>query len=162
MKSVLEWGSIVRILIIEDDKNKSSQIIERLKNQYSNLTFSEKRSFQQGVKSLRNSSFDLLLLDMTLPTFDIDTNSGGGKIRNFAGMEILEEMLQRDIILKTIIITQYESFGEEQVTISQMRRILKQKYNKNFIEIIYYSSSSKSWFESLTKLVGELNESTDS
>ncbi|CYU70351.1 Uncharacterised protein [Streptococcus suis] len=99
---------------------------------------------------------------MTLPTFDIDTNSGGGKIRNFAGMEILEEMLQRDIILKTIIITQYESFGEEQVTISQMRRILKQKYNKNFIEIIYYSSSSKSWFESLTKLVGELNESTDS
>ena len=99
---------------------------------------------------------------MTLPTFDIDTNSGGGKIRNFAGMEILEEMLQRDIILKTIIITQYESFGEEQVTISQMRRILKQKYNKNFIEIIYYSSSSKSWFENLTKLVGELNESTDS
>jgi len=99
---------------------------------------------------------------MTLPTFDIDTNSGGGKIRNFAGMEILEEMLQREIILKTIIITQYESFGEEQITISQMRKILKEKYHKNFIEIIYYSSSSKSWFENLTKLVGELNESTDS
>ena len=102
MKSVLEWGSIVRILIIEDDKNKSSQVIERLNSQYSNLTFSEKRSFQQGVKSLRNSSFDLLLLDMTLPTFDIDTNSGGGKIRNFAGMEILEEMLQREINLQSL------------------------------------------------------------
>jgi response regulator len=152
----------VKILIIEDDKNKSSQVIERLNSQYSNLTFSEKRSFQQGVKSLRNSSFDLLLLDMTLPTFDIDTNSGGGKIRNFAGREILEEMLQREINLKTIIITQYESFGEEQITISQMRNILKEKYHKNFIEIIYYSSSSKSWFENLTKLVGELNESTDS
>ena len=99
---------------------------------------------------------------MTLPTFDIDTNSGGGKIRNFAGREILEEMLQREINLKTIIITQYESFGEEQITISQMRNILKEKYHKNFIEIIYYSSSSKSWFENLTKLVGELNESTDS
>ena len=152
----------MKILIIEDDKNKSSQVIERLNSQYSNLTFSEKRSFQQGVKSLRNSSFDLLLLDMTLPTFDIDTNSGGGKIRNFAGREILEEMLQREINLKTIIITQYESFGEEQITISQMRTILKEKYHKNFIEIIYYSSSSKSWFENLTKLVGELNESTDS
>ncbi|RSJ64935.1 hypothetical protein D8803_05285 [Streptococcus oralis] len=152
----------MKILIIEDDKNKSSQVIERLNSQYSNLTFSEKRSFQQGVKSLRNSSFDLLLLDMTLPTFDIDTNSGGGKIRNFAGREILEEMLQREINLKTIIITQYESFGEEQITISQMRNILKEKYHKNFIEIIYYSSSSKSWFENLTKLVGELNESTDS
>lgn len=162
MKLVLTWGSIVKILIIEDDKNKSSQVIERLNSQYSNLTFSEKRSFQQGVKSLRNSSFDLLLLDMTLPTFDIDTNSGGGKIRNFAGREILEEMLQREINLKTIIITQYESFGEEQITISQMRNILKEKYHKNFIEIIYYSSSSKSWFENLTKLVGELNESTDS
>ena len=152
----------MKILIIEDDKNKSSQVIERLNSQYSNLTFSEKRSFQQGVKSLRNSSFDLLLLDMTLPTFDIDTNSGGGKIRNFAGREILEEMLQREINLKTIIITQYESFGEEQITISQMRNILKEKYHKNFIEIIYYISSSKSWFENLTKLVGELNESTDS
>ena len=152
----------MKILIIEDDKNKSYQVIERLNSQYSNLTFSEKRSFQQGVKSLRNSSFDLLLLDMTLPTFDIDTNSGGGKIRNFAGREILEEMLQREINLKTIIITQYESFGEEQITISQMRNILKEKYHKNFIEIIYYSSSSKSWFENLTKLVGELNESTDS
>ena len=43
-----------------------------------------------------------------------------------------------------------------------MRTILKEKYHKNFIEIIYYSSSSKSWFENLTKLVGELNESTDS
>lgn len=143
MKSVLEWGTIVRILIIEDDKNKSSQIIERLKNQYSNLTFSEKRSFQQGVKSLRNSCFDLLLLDMTLPTFDIDTNSGGGKIRNFAGMDILEEMLQREIILKTIIITQYESFGEEQITISQMRKILKENIIKILLRLYIIARPQK-------------------
>jgi len=80
----------VKILIIEDDKNKSTQIIERLSSYFTDIDFTVKRSFQQGVKTLRSSSFDVLLLDMTLPTFDIDINSSGGKIRNFAGMDILD------------------------------------------------------------------------
>ena len=96
---------------------------------------------------------------MTLPTFDIDINSSGGKIRNFAGMDILDVMQRRQIVLKTIVITQYESFGEELVTISQMKDILRERYNKNFVDIIYYSSSSKSWFDSLKKLLGDLYES---
>ena len=149
----------MKILIIEDDKNKSTQIIERLSSYFTDIDFTVKRSFQQGVKTLRSSSFDVLLLDMTLPTFDIDINSSGGKIRNFAAMDILDVMQQRQIGLKTIVITQYESFGEELVTISQMKDILKDRYNKNFVDIIYYSSSSKSWFESLKKLLGDLYES---
>jgi response regulator len=149
----------VKILIIEDDKNKRNQIIERLSGYFPDLEFIVKSSFQQGVKTLRSSSFDILLLDMTLPTFDIDINSSGGKIRNFAGMDILDVMQQRKIVLKTIVITQYESFGEELVTISQMKDILRERYNKNFVDIIYYSSSSKSWFESLKKLLGDQYES---
>ena len=65
----------MKILIIEDDKNKSTQIIERLSSYFTDIDFTVKRSFQQGVKTLRSSSFDVLLLDMTLPTFDIDINS---------------------------------------------------------------------------------------
>ena len=149
----------MKILMIADDKNKSTQIIERLSSYFTDIDFTVKRSFQQGVKTLRSSSFDVLLLDMTLPTFDIDINSSGGKIRNFAGMDILDVMQQRQIVLKTIVITQYESFGEELVTISQMKDILRDRYNKNFVDIIYYSSSSKSWFESLKKLLGDLYES---
>ena len=71
-------------------------------------------------------------------------------------MDILDVMQQRQIGLKTIVITQYESFGEELVTISQMKDILKDRYNKNFVDIIYYSSSSKSWFESLKKLLAKV------
>ena len=85
----------MKILIIEDDKNKRNQIIERLSGYFPDLEFIVKSSFQQGVKTLRSSSFDILLLDMTLPTFDIDINSSGGKIRNFAGMDILDVMQQR-------------------------------------------------------------------
>ena len=40
-----------------------------------------------------------------------------------------------------------------------MKDILRERYNKNFVDIIYYSSSSKSWFESLKKLLGDLYES---
>ena len=101
----------MKLLLIEDDNNKSKQIINSIREVYlNNANISEAHSFQKGMKKIRTENYDCLLLDMTLPTYDIDTNHSGGTTKKFGGMEILEEMKMRDLYLKTIIITQHEDF----------------------------------------------------
>lgn len=151
----------VKILIIEDDNNKNKQIISLMEEAYAeNITITEAHSFQKGVKEIRTSQFDYLLLDMTLPAFDIDTNHIGGKIRKFAGIDILMEMKRRKINLKTIIVTQFDSFGdgESLITIKELRKQLNSRFKENFKEIIYYNSSLTTWRDELIIVIENLEK----
>lgn len=144
------------LLLIEDDNNKSKQIINAIREVYSTkFNISEAHSFQKGMKKIRTENYDCLLLDMTLPTYDIDTNHSGGETKKFGGIEILEEMKIRDIHLKTIIITQFDTFGEGKnlITIKELRKDLKRDYSENFEEIIYYNSSLTTWRDRLIKIL---------
>ena len=62
----------MNLLLIEDDNNKSKQIINSIQEAYfNNVNISEAHSFQKGMKKIRTENYNCLLLDMTLPTYDI-------------------------------------------------------------------------------------------
>ena len=69
----------MRILLVEDDEHKMNDIIAYLNTINNNIEVSTARSVESGVQSAVDNPYDLILLDMTIPNFDITEKSDGGK-----------------------------------------------------------------------------------
>ena len=146
---------MLKILLVEDDEDKREQLIKFISDQ--NLgSLTEVRSFQSGLKKIKTYSYDLILLDMTMPTFDISATENGGRSQPFGGELLLFEMQRRQIHSKVIVITQFDLFGEgeDEINLRDLDIRLSAQFSNNYIGVVQYSISYTSWKE---KLIEKLN-----
>jgi len=149
----------MNILIIEDDVNKSKQIADfMLSKQLGDIEIA--KSYQGGLKAILTGRYDLIILDMSLPTFDIKGRETGGPYRSYAGEEILSEMERKNIFCDVIVITQYENFGEgkDYMTLEQLRERLKKNYLQNYRSTIFYSAAEANWKEELDRTLSTIGQ----
>ena len=146
----------MKILLVEDDSNKMSSIRAELHRVRPDAMVVGARSYQSGMKQLMHESFDFVLLDMSLPTFDIRPGEDGFQVDAFAGREILTEMERKGVRASTAVITMFETFGEggDLMTLEELDKELAQKFPSVYRGAIYYNSSEINWKESLSKFLG--------
>src|ERR1700679_1713555 len=99
------------ILLVEDDEHKRTQVLEFLQRTWANMTVDTAASFQAGMRLLKDRQFTFVILDMTLPNYDIGPEEDGGELRQLGGQEFLRRMKRGQLLIPTVILTQYESFG---------------------------------------------------
>ena len=147
----------MRILIIEDDNDKMQRIAKEIRAILKGVQLTEARSYQSGIHNIMTDKFDFLLLDMSLPVFDISSEEDGFKVDAFSGRNILAEMSRKEVFVPTAIITMFETFGEgaDLMTLQELDKDLKEKYPAVYRGAIYYNSSEINWKESLKKLFEE-------
>lgn len=147
----------MKILIIEDDINKMRRIANEISEIRKDIQLTEARSYQSGLRHLMSNQFDFLLLDMSLPIFDISAEEDGFQVDPFSGRNILEEMHRKNVLVPTAVITMFETFGEgaDLMTLEELDKELAEKYPAIYRGAIYYNSSEINWKESLKKLFGE-------
>lgn len=145
-------------LLIEDDKYKSLEIEKTLKDVYPSLQITVKDSYSSGVKESLLSKYDFILLDMSMPTFDISVKEKGGRPRNFAGKEIMIQMHRRRISTPVIVITQFENFGEgvERTTLRHLEEQLNALNPDIFKGIVFYSIIEKNWQIELVTMINAI------
>ena len=103
----------MKIYIIEDNLVKVEKIKSFLNDEMpTSSKVSFYYSFNSGLKAIKEAPPDLILLDMTLPTFDRRPNVREGRSRPLGGYDIMRKMKLFNINSKVIVITQLESFGE--------------------------------------------------
>src|SRR5690349_16359984 len=102
----------MRILIIEDDPIKLNALKSFVSDFSDKIYIDAKVSYQSGLYVLLKERYDLVLLDMQLPNYDIKSGEDGYKPRPVAGRDILRELKRKGIQTKVLIVTQYEGFGE--------------------------------------------------
>lgn len=138
------------ILLIEDDEDKREQIITFI-NKKVPANLNEVRSFQSGLKAIKSKNYDLILLDMSMPTFDINSSENGGRAQPFGGELLLFEMIRRNITSKVIVITQFDLFGdgEEEISLRDLDARLQKQFSNIYIGSVQYSISYTSWKEVL-------------
>lgn len=148
----------MKVLIIEDDKNKINQVTLTLKDRFPTFLIEQKFSFQSGLKAVLLKEHDLILLDMSMPNFDITQTDDGGRPKAFAGKEILRQMKRRSIKIPVIVITQFEKFGEisNRTSVEELTEQLSTNYSINFKGIVYYNPAEKKWADDLIKLVDKV------
>lgn len=95
----------MKIFIVEDSKEKYKEIIDML-DEVGGFSCELAEEYVQAREKIRNSAFDVMILDMTLPRAN-DTR----KFRPHAGKELMFDMLDEEIMLPTIVLTGYLDFG---------------------------------------------------
>lgn len=147
----------MKILLVEDDEEKREQINHFLQHEFG-ADMVEARSRQSGVNALLREQFDLIILDMTMPTYDVTPTEDGGRPQAYAGRDILQQMDRRGITTKTIIVTQFDRFGqaEDEITIQVLDAQLEAAFPDTYVGAVYYNVGYAGWREALSLMVRQL------
>lgn len=151
----------MRVLLAEDDDEKATRIGEYVTSTFPRHSLDTARSVDSALRSLvtaqASSPFDLLLLDMTMPTFDVSTfEPGGGETENFAGRQLLAQMKLRRISVPTIVVTMYDGIAD--VSLSVLSAELKRDFPAVYLGLVYYSQSQEGWKNSLKTLMESVEQ----
>lgn len=139
-----------KILLIEDDENKRNDIFEFLNENYPDQETDLALSFNAGVRRAMKGSYGLMLVDMTLPKFDKDKGSNERTLHN-GGELLIGYLMDLGISIKSIVITQYDNFGEE--TLETIDARLKADCRETYMGAVKYNSSEDGWKYELTKYI---------
>ncbi|PZQ86410.1 MAG: response regulator [Leifsonia xyli] len=112
------------ILLVEDEAPKRQHIEKLLGELTPHATLFFARSVNSALDILEANEINLVVLDMSLPTFDVGERERGGRPQGFGGTEVLRHMAMAEIIRPTVVITGYEGFvreGGSTVDLAQLR-----------------------------------------
>jgi len=145
----------MKLILIEDDQHKAKQILNFIRESYTEASIELKKSYQSGLKELLTQNFDLVLLDMQLPNFDIKPGEDGYKFRKLAGIDILRELTRKKKKCKIVVITQFETFGEGEfyIDLANLKQMLKSEFSSMYIDTIFYSPDNSLWQKELLEII---------
>ncbi|OZC37707.1 hypothetical protein B9Q17_14275 [Marinobacter vinifirmus] len=146
----------MKIYIIEDNLVKVEKIKSFLNDEMpTSSKVSFYYSFNSGLKAIKEAPPDLILLDMTLPTFDRRPNVREGRSRPLGGYDIMRKMKLFNINSKVIVITQLESFGEgsEKVGFEELTDQCWEEFPDFFLGSVYFDQSGSAWTANLRHIL---------
>ncbi len=146
----------MRVLIVEDTEAKMKVIEECIKTIRNDWEFTEARSYSDGIQKIYERGWNLILLDMSLPTYTISHTESGGTKKPVAGKEIMKRMLSREIYIPVIIITQFDTFGDNQISLESLTREFENDYTKIWKGTISYDKPG--WQDNLYGLIYEMGK----
>jgi CheY-like chemotaxis protein len=145
-----------RILLIEDYEEKANNILAFLKSEFPDFQVDHRTSYNSAQEEIfeHGSEYALILLDMSMSTYDLNTDVSGGLPEPAAGQYILEGMFLRQITTPVIIVTMYNVFGRKQLDAFDIE--LKENYPQNYKSYIYYSSQKNDWKNELKNQIKKI------
>jgi CheY-like chemotaxis protein len=147
-----------KILFIEDNLIKLEAVLNVLNSNIPNAVIITKDSFRSGLKELMDNSFDILLLDMSLPTWDREGVKKQEGFERFGGETIMREMKRKSKLTPTVVITMFSEFGigKSFIDLVDLDRHLKSEFKEFYKGFVKYSSSERKWEDELKTVLGDL------
>jgi CheY-like chemotaxis protein len=150
----------VKILLVEDEDPKLAGIQRFLKDFGAGVDLDTARSVKAGMNRLRARLPDVLILDMSLPTFDITAIEPGGRPQGFGGIEIIRYLDSLDARVFTIVVSAYEAFAKDGKTIDL--RALEVELTRDFPDIVkgvvYFNPLDVDWSVDLRALLDQAGD----
>lgn len=145
-----------RILLVEDYEEKANNILAFLKQEFTDYEVIQRTSYNSAQEEIfeHGGDYSLILLDMSMSTYDLSTDASGGLPEPSAGQYILEGMFLRQIMTPVIIVTMYNVFGRKQLDAFDID--LKKDYPQNYRSYVFYSSQRNDWKIHLKKQIKEI------
>ncbi len=139
-----------RILIVEDNEKKIEKLRDFLNEDFPEVLVEEKRSYNSALKeiAINYDNYDLILLDMSMQTYDISNEESGGEPEPLAGKNILKQMYLREIPTKVLVVTMYENYIDG-TKIKQLDIELTKNFPDNYYGYIFFSHSNFDWAKNL-------------
>ena len=140
-----------KILIIEDEQRKLDYLKDFLRMEFPDIEFEEKHSYNSALKEVveNHTKYNLILLDMSMTTYDVSVEESGGVPEPLAGENILDAMFLNEIPTKVVVVTMYESFVGKKL--KAFNNELKENYPDNYLGFVFFSHKNTDWRVELKK-----------
>lgn len=110
---------------------------------------------------MSTDEFDLIVLDMALPTFSPDGGAAldRGHDQALGGVEVLRALKQRNLKSRIVIITQYPdiTIGGKRIKLSEAAGVLSRRYDQDVIGGVLYKYKSPANASKLTALLKKIS-----
>lgn len=146
-----------RLLIIEDNDSKLNRLRQFCEENLNDYEIEDKRSYNSALSEVMCNGlcYDLILLDVSMNTYDISPEESDGEQEPLAGSNILRFMKLRKIKVPVIVVTMYESFVDG-IKIDKLDEGFREKYPEFYKGFVYYSLRNEDWITHLKELIGKL------
>jgi len=143
------------IYIVEDDLLKANRLTKFLEESIPNANSNIFGSFQSGLRAIQERTPDLVILDMTLPTFDRAGSDREGRLRPLGGYDLMRKLVRHSIHVSVVVVTQLETFGEgvDRVTFPELVDRCRRDFPDIFIGAVYFRQADSGWQSELLKLI---------
>ena len=139
----------MRVLLIEDNEHKKNLLYSFVGEEFYDIEMILRKLYNSGLRELiQNDDYSLILLDMSLPNYDIVPGESGGDFESLAGKYLLNEMYRRDINIKVVIVTMYRDYVDEEFNSG-----LRENF-PNYLGVIYFNlDDPDSWKNELRTIL---------
>lgn len=144
------------ILLVEDDLFKREMVISLLRERLPSRLVTLADSVSAAVQLLKDNSFDLLILDMSLPSHEPKPGSAGVASLLSGGLEVIMELAYQAIDTPVIILTQYREVEIESklVPLRLVKKTIASTFDIQIRDALHFDRKTQVWAERLIELVG--------
>lgn len=103
----MAWSKRMNVLVVEDENTKYNDICDVINHSFS-VQIERANNATEALYLLRKHIYDFMILDMTLPY-----SKDNRKLNTHAGKELLFDMQIEEIVVPTVVVTRYSSFGSD-------------------------------------------------
>ncbi|SEJ60674.1 hypothetical protein SAMN05660742_111155 [Propionispira arboris] len=151
----------MKILYIEDELDKANQVKMAITNYLNDVDVCIKMSYTTGIIAIKKNCYDVILIDMSLPLYDVKYDSDeDNDFETFAGIDIMKEMDRIGNKTAVIVITAFDVLGknDKQVNIKQLDKDIKNEFGNQYLGIVQYDSSSLEWHQILINYIKKVHD----
>lgn len=136
----------MRILIVEDDAFKLTRIKAVVENMAEGEPIADAASLQAAMDKLSREHFDVVLLDMALPSHSGEPGSSDIYSQPVGGLDVLLYLSFNERKEKVVILTQYPTveYDREHVPLNKLREKLISDDIENVLDAVFFSQDG-SW-----------------
>lgn len=149
-------------LLVEDESPKRDAILAFMGEAFPEIEVMIAKSVRSANEQIIKRKPTLLLLDMSLPTFEIAPNEPGGRPQGFGGIEVIRLMDKEEIVIPIIVITAYEAFAKKDgqpIGFESLRDKLAQDFPALFSGLVFFDPIAGRWSDELRILISRIMES---
>ncbi|MES2672063.1 MAG: response regulator [Pseudomonadota bacterium] len=150
----------MRILVADDEEPKLTSITEWLAEAVPLVEVLVSKSVRSTIDVAVQFRPEIVLLDMSLPTFDIALGESGGRPQGFGGAEVLRHFDGHGLRTKVIVITQYEGFDNngKKFDLDELSGVLRREHAEIFMDCLHYNVVNDEWKSRLANHLHEFME----
>lgn len=149
------------VLLVEDEAHKRDELTHSIQNVLG-IEPNIVDSVREAVIAVRSTNFDLIILDMALPTFSedsVDSEDAGvhtkGHDQSQGGVEVLRALNSQKKRAKILIITQFHNFtiNGVKVKLKDAQKSVLEKYNQDVVGALLYKYKSKEVLQKFSSIL---------
>jgi CheY-like chemotaxis protein len=153
----------MKILLIEDDEFKASDIAKVLADTLPDATVQRAMSVTSALRAINGEKYSLVILDMSLPTFELTGPGGGGSPQGQGGLEVLRLARRLNNMSPFIILTQYpdiEIDGRD-VPLAAASKALRGQFKIDVKMCLLYEFDGDAWREPFRECLSTISNTSD-